>query len=548
MNTSDFSTSTSAGSNGVSDSLSTALHNSLKKGAYVEGPEISGSLKDYVFKNPINKWFVRVAIIAIFLQLIIFKFFYPFAGFINGDSYVYLEAAYHNAFVNTYPIGYSKFLRLISVFSHSDTVVVTLQYLLLQCSTLSLVFTLFYFYSPRKLTRILLFGVMLFNPAYLYLANYISSDAFFLALSLTWFTLLIWIMNRPNKWMIFVNALVLFMAFTVRYNALFYPVIGVVALLLTRRKVVMNIAGFLLSIFLIGTFIWTTSNRYEKGTGHRQFTPFTGWQLANNALYAYRFVDSLHRKNVPLKFQKLDKMVRNYFDSSRDIRTHPSESLIASTVYMWAPNSPLSLYMEEEFKKDSTASVLKKWATVAPMMKGYGAFLIKTYPLEFAKFYLVPNAIKYYAPPVEFLDHYSTNVDSVNETAKIWFDYKSNKIKCYFKDFRVTTLDFYPVLTGTMNVVLIFSLISFVMLHGYRQHGELGKGLVLLAALWAVNFGFSVFASPIALRFQLFPILISLSFTFLLVEFLVQAARGTFDEKISLEDQRIDTSEQAPIL
>ncbi|SEW53927.1 hypothetical protein [Chitinophaga arvensicola] len=546
MNISDFSTSIE--NNAHSDSFPVAVHQPLEEVGLQKGGAISGSLIDYVFKNPANKWFAWVAILSIFLQLLVFKFLYPFAGFINGDSYVYLEAAYHNAFVNTYPIGYSKFLRLISVFTHSDTVVVALQYLLLQCSTLSLVFTLFYFYNPTKLTRVLLFGVMLFNPAYLYLANYISSDAFFLALSLTWFTLLIWIMNRPTKLMIFVNAIVLFVAFTVRYNALFYPVISVVALLLARRKVMMNIAGFFLSIVLIWIFVWTTSNRYEKGTGYRQFTPFTGWQLANNALYAYRFVDSANRKEVPVQFHKLDRMVRSYFDSSRDIRTHPSESLIASTVYMWDPRSPLCLYMEEEFKKDSSASALKKWASVAPMMKDYGSFLIKNYPIEFMKFYLIPNAIKYYSPPVEFLDHYNTNIDSVNETAKVWFDYKSNKVKCYFKDFQVTTLDFYPVLTGTMNVVLVFSLISFVLLRGYKHNEELKKGLVLLATLWAVNFGFSVFASPIALRFQLFPILISLSFTFLLIEFLVKAARGTQDTKnVFLKDQAISSAEHTSI-
>lgn len=183
--------------------------------------------------------------------------------------------------------------------------------------------------------------------------------------------------------------------------------------------------------------------------------------------------------------------------------------------------------MEGEFKKDSTATPLTKWATVSPIMKEYGLFLIKAYPNEFAKFYLIPNAIKYYTPPVEFLDHYSMGVDSVNETAKVWFGYKSNKLTCYFKDFKVNVLNFYPILTGTMNVVLVFSLISFIVLRGYKQNQELKKGLILLTALWAINFGFSVFASPIALRFQLFPILISLSFTFLLMEFLIKAAKGT---------------------
>lgn len=90
--------------------------------------------------------------------------------------------------------------------------------------------------------------------------------------------------------------------------------------------------------------MWSTTNKYVEISGHRQFTPFTGWQIANNALYAYRYVDSAHRKDVPPRLQQLDKMVRNYFDSSRDLRTHPTEGLIASTVYMWDPHSPLSIY------------------------------------------------------------------------------------------------------------------------------------------------------------------------------------------------------------
>ncbi|MEI3798235.1 MULTISPECIES: hypothetical protein [unclassified Chitinophaga] len=498
----------------------------IKKGYF----PITG-FKEYLLGSKENRLFLAIGVFVILLQFVVFKFFYPFAGFINGDSYIYLESAYHNFVVNTYPIGYSKFLRLISVFTHSDTAVVAFQYLLLEGSTLALVFTLFYFYSSARLTRILLFSFMIINPVYLYLANYISSDAFFLGLSLIWFTLLIWIMNKPTRGLIVVNALILFMAFTVRYNALFYPIIGGIALLLARRKVMMNLIGFGISLILIALFVQTTSKKYKEITGHKQFTPFTGWQMANNALYAYRYVDSAQRKKVPPELERLDKMVRNYFDSSRDIRTHPAEALIASTVYMWDPSSPLSQYMENQFKNDSTATALRKWSTVAPLMKEYGSFLIKSYPREFAQYYLIPNAVKYYAPPVEFLNQYSTGIDSVNETAKIWFNYKSNKISCHFKNFKVNTLDFYPILTGTMNVVFVLSIISFILLQGHKQSPQLKNGLALVVSLWVVNFGFSVFASPIALRFQLFPILVSLSFTFLLVEFLVKAAKGS-----SLED------------
>jgi len=488
------------------------------------------SLLKFIFRDPEYTWFARIAIPSIIIQFCVFKFCYPYAGFINGDSYVYIETAYHNLPLNTYPIGYSKFLRLFSVFTRSDTAVVAFQYFFLQASSLSLVFTLFHFYKPARLTRILLFFCMLFNPAFLYLANYISSDAIFLAVSLTWFTLLIWIMNKPTGLLVVVNALVLFAAFTVRYNALFYPVISIVALFLTRKRVWMNIGGFAISILLIVAFVQATSLKYKEISGYRQFSPFTGWQMANNALYAYRYVDSARRTEVPNRFKVIDNLVRNYFDSTRDLNKHPEEGVLAGTAYMWEANSPLSIYMESKFKKDSTASALKKWAVAAPMMQDYGSFLVRTYPVEFAKYYLIPNAMKYYVPPVEFLDHYSTGIDSVAQIAQVWFDYKSKKIRTNLKDFKVNVLNFYPVFTGTMHVVLILSMLSFFLLNGYRHYPQLKRGILLVITLWAVNFGFSVFASPIALRFQLFPILVSFSFTFLLVEFLIHATQGVSKE------------------
>lgn len=493
----------------------------------VRGIEVkSPTLWRYIFNNPLNHWYVWIGMPAILIQIIVFKFLYPFAGFINGDSYVYIESAYHNFTVNTYPIGYSKLLRFFSVFTHSDTMIVVFQYFILQASTMAFIFTVFYFYNVTKVARAILFSFILFNPVFLYLANYISSDAFFLSLSMVWFTLLIWIMNRPTNRLIFINAFVLFIAFTVRYNALFYPIIGVVSLVLTRRRVMMNLIGFAIGLLFIGLFVQTSTKKYFAISGYSQFTPFTGWQIANNALYAYRYVDSSHRKPVPSRYREIDNMVRSYFDSSRDISTHLSEALVASTVYMWDPKSPLSIYMESKFKGDSSASALKKWSTVAPLMKEYGTFLIRSYPGEYAEFYLLPNAIKYYAPPVEFLEKYSTGIDSVNEIAKVWFDYKTNKIRCHFRDFNVTVLNFYPILVGTMNVVFVLSMISFIMLKGYRYNRSLNSALVLIMTLWAINFCFSVFASPIALRFQLFPILVSLSFTFLLVDFLIKLAWG----------------------
>ncbi|TWW00649.1 hypothetical protein [Chitinophaga pinensis] len=87
-------------------------------------------------------------------------------------------------------------------------------------------------------------------------------------------------------------------------------------------------------------------------------------------------------------------------------------------------------------------------------------------------------------------------------------------------------LDFYPILVGMMNVVFIFSLFGFVLLKGFRYNKALSVGLLLAFGLWIINFGFSVFASQIALRFQMLPILIFFSFGLLLIDYIWKAANN----------------------
>lgn len=487
-------------------------------------PLSKGVMSEYIFSDDLNKWFVWIGIPAVIIQLIAFKILYPFAGFINGDSYSYLLSAYHNYNIDTYPIGYSRFLRLFSVFSKWDTALVSFQYLLLICSLFYFIFSIFYFFKPTKWTRSILFCVTLFNPVFLYLANYVSSDALFLSISLIWFTQLLWILYRPTGMLIISNAVVLFIAFIVRYNALFYPILSIIALMLTNYRVVIKIAGVGLSILLIAAFIQFTSYQYYKISGIRQFSPFTGWQIANNALYGYRSVDSLHKKDVPIKFRKLDRMVRTYFDTShRELQRNPQELIDASTVYMWDPNSPLQIYKRGLSVKDTT-SELQKWATAAPLLSEYGYFLIRSYPNEYLKHYLLPNILKYYAPPVEFLETYSTGIDTVHFIAQAWFGYESNKLTTRFKDFKVNIFKYSPILVGVFNVVFFFGVLSFLILRGYRYNYNLRLGLLLAVSLWILNLAFSVFASPIALRFQLFPIIVSFTFSLLLVEFMVKVA------------------------
>jgi hypothetical protein len=162
-------------------------------------PANTVSFRDFLFKDKRNRTILILAAVAMVIQWGVFKYFYPFASFIHGDSFSYIYAADRNLSINKYLIGYSKFLRLFSVFSTSDTALVTFQYISIQCSALLLLFSLFYFHKPYRIAQYILICLMVLNPLFLHLANLISSDCIFVAISFTWFSLLLWIIHKPNS-------------------------------------------------------------------------------------------------------------------------------------------------------------------------------------------------------------------------------------------------------------------------------------------------------------------------------------------------------------
>lgn len=481
------------------------------------------SRKRIAFKDFIlcNKFYRRLLVTSIFLVLLafcIFKYIYPYPGFINGDSYSYILSAFYNLRVDTYPIGYPKFIRFFSVFSYNSTSLVAFQYFFIESSSIILLFTIYYFYQPKRWIQVILLFLIVANPAYLFLANYISSDSLFLGLSILWFANLVWILNYPSIALLACHAILILFTFMVRYNALYYPIVAAFAFFIEKREMLIKFLGLLVAAILLFVFINYTSNQFKRISKIKQFSPFSGWQIANNALYAYRFVNSVDRKQLPVRFRLLDQVVRDYFDSTRDVTLHPQEMLYASTVYMWDPSSPLSIFKEEFKKYDSTTGELTKWANVGPIYKDYGFTLIKNYPKTFIEYYIWPNFLKFYVPPVEFLSTYSTGVDTIPPIAKQWFWFNSNKLKHRTPSMEVKVLNFYPILYGSFNVIFITIGISFILLRRIKASYQLSKLLFLFSFYWIINLIFSVFASPIALRFQLFPFLLVTIFIFLILD------------------------------
>jgi len=481
-------------------------------------PASEQTFGQFLFNNRQNKIILYLAVAAIIIQFALFKYLYPFANYIHNDSFAYLDAAYENLTINFYPIGYSKFLRLVSVFAKPDLALVSLQYLIIQCSTLFLLFTIFYFYWAGRVMQAVLLCFMVFNPLLLHLGNMVSSDGLFLALSMTWFALLLWIVYKPSNKIIFWHAIVLFAAFTVRYNALIYPFIALVAFGLSKLCLRKKLVGCGLGLLLCGWFVSLTLFQYKKLTGYWQFSPFSGWLMANNALYAYREVDSADRKPVSLEFRALDNMIRKFYAGNPDLQVGE-----ASTFYMWIPEFPLMQFPDGLFKaKDTSMPQFKNWASMGPFYSSYGWYIIKKYPLHFLRYFVWPNSRKYFAPPVEYFTYYNWDYPTVPESAVKWFGYTNNQVKTRMKNGKASILEPYPFLVSIFNLIMFLMLLSYLLLKGWQYSPSFNKSIFLAGFVWIANAGFTIFTCSAALRFQAFPALLSATFSLLLIDWLAQ--------------------------
>lgn len=484
------------------------------------------SFRRWVLWDRESRLLLKLSTILIVVQFILFKFLYPYPNFMPPDSDGYIEAAFYNYSINIWPIGYSKFLRLISSFSSSHYALILFQYILLEACLLYFLYTLRYLLLPGKwLFRVLIVCSVL-NPLLPHIANFVSSDALFAALSLIWFTQLLWIIYRPGYQLLVFHSFVLLFAFMVRYNALFYPFISIAVFFLTNLPVRVKLLSTCVVILLLGSFIGHTSYKYYNYIGTAQYSGFGGWLMAANALYGYAHATLDPVEKVPARFQKLHAMVNQHMDSIRDLAPRPDEEV--DIYYCWDEKSPLREYLGDRWIGDSTTVFFKRWATMAPLYADYGRFLIERHPVLFAKYYMWPNFVKYYAPPTKFMSLYNLGREDVSPMTAAWFGWEDNRIVPRYRDKAIRITEFFSILIAVINLVFMLSFIAFVCLSGFRRCTPCNKRLLWwMFVIWLCNMGFSVLSAPIEMRYQIFAMIITYPFAALLVECMIREIPDT---------------------
>ena len=370
----------------------------------------------------------------------------------------------------------------------------------------------------------LLLAIALFcNPLVFYMSNFIMSDTLFTALSLVWVVQLIWIIGRPKPYMIWSHAILLLLVFTVRYNALYYPIVSLVALLVSR----FNIRGKLVAIFfpllLIGTFVLYTQAEMKQLTGVSQFSPFGGWQLANNALYMYGHVYQRKSEDLKGELGMLDLAVRRYFDSTHRVESMLDYNAIGPGFYYSSvDNSPLFLYMHEKYGPDTVFQDYRKWGPMGALYSQYGLGLIKAHPLAFAKYFAWPNAIRYFYPPTEIFERLSPFIlrqDGFGQMAQRTLGVKTLIVSIDLIHLRNRILSFYPALFMLLNIFFILAVLGFFLVGEPNTLDNLLVQIIrVVAILCLCNFLFSITASCIVLRYQVLIMMVEFGFGLVLID------------------------------
>ncbi len=479
-------------------------------------------------RSPVGGY-LTIALPVMAVEWLVFKVYYPYADFFT-DSYSYIATASQGDAVGFRPLGYSLFLRLVHAVSDSDTVLVTLQYALVQGACLGLLMVLVKRYAiPAIAARFILAGILL-NPAVPYLCNYVSSDALFLGLSLIWLTVLMGLLREPSWWRLWLQLVLLFVIFNLRFVALFYPAVAALCFLLLRRKgsVMYKLTGIVCSVgIVLVCSAWIKRVTY-KATGAATFSAFSGWQIANNVMNMYPFIDADTVGLPTPECRELARDIGTYF-----ARTGPAlraKGAVSTTEYMWMRSSPLHQFMDSLRRRQKT-DYFRAWNRVAPIFSEYSYHLIRKHPVAYMRYYGWPSAESFFWAPLDVFAVYNEGKPTIDPIACSWFGYAHNRPKVFSATAQTILLAPLPRVGLFLYVLFPGVALMFLWSGADRKRHPLFTGaLELVAAYLLANTIFSIFASPSVFRYQLLPMILLFVFSVCCLAILLDRRDGRVSE------------------
>jgi hypothetical protein len=485
-------------------------------------PPINSSFTNFIFKE--NRFLVFASVVLLACHYFILKMLFPHT-IVIGDGHHYVRVAMNNMEISGWPIGYSKFLEWTHLLAKGDWIVGCLQYILLEGSVLLLYFTVQYLVRPGKWIAVTTLILLLANPFILFISNYVYSDSLFATLTILWFTFTVWYLYKPRPLYAYLLAILFILAYTIRYYAMFYPIISIPVIIISKIRWQVKVLAMALGGILLVGFRWYTENLFEKSIGRREFSPLSGWRLAGNALIMYRHLPVLQREKdiAPSELQSLHQLVLD------DLTVMPPPDLLPDRLlvnyFTFQPSSPLSRYCNVFFGDYITTGEIKKWDSVGQLYRAYGLFLIKRHPFAYLRYYVWQGVDWYIHPKVDITNVFPLGGIPILDETKQWFGYSSNWSPC--SSIQFYSITYFPIVVTALNLLFILGMLYFFSLGGYKRSSRLEKKVIVLVAVyWLIDFFFVILTTPALLRYALSGMILNIVFVPFLLERVYLLLRG----------------------
>jgi hypothetical protein len=433
---------------------------------------------------------------------------YPLPN-IYADTGAYISVAEQGLIGNFRPPGYSWFMALPHFITPNPDLLVLFQSLLYFFSTFFLYLTVRYFFPEGKRSwwKIFFFIFML-APVCIYLCNFVISDSLFISLTNLWVASLLWMMGTRKAGPVIWNAILLIMVMQVRYIALFYPLITVIALFLTYFKV-NKLRFLLLSALQVAIFlgiVFITTWQTKKNVGVAVLSGFSGWQKANNAMHVLPYINL---RPEEIKDPEVSRM-HAYILANTPPGFYPTKDSVV-IFYLWSPLSPLKKYLHK-LRQNSKRSYLHYWHLSSVSFGKWADYIVKKYPGLYFRHYIRPNFLSLFPMSNEALFYFPP----YSEQMKKWF-------QCGVCDPTSRYAFFHQFLDATaaksfniLWLLLVFSVIALCFRSKLNCTPQQYNMILLVSFFCIIYTAMSVYASPIVLRY-----LLALRHSLLLIPFLV---------------------------
>jgi hypothetical protein len=255
-------------------------------------------------------------------------------------------------------------------------------------------------------------------------------------------------------------------------------------------------------------------------TGQSLYSLSSGWQLANNALYIRDHLDLQSEAFPTPQTMELDNLWNKYHKHTNNL-IYDYYMDYEPDIFIRNYKSPLNFYYRSHYKPQNNNEALIAYANASAAFADYGNKIIGGFPGAYARYFIAKNFRHYLLPLTGSLDSYNAGKSDVSPIIQDWFDYQTPTITYPSRSIKEIIFFIFPYIFCLFNILYAGSVIWCLLRKGaFHWKIPITRTALLATIFLIVNCISSVATSVVVLQIMLFPMLICLSFSLLLIQLL----------------------------